>query len=639
MDEIEKIKNNPEKIKTMMRKQYTQGLEHVTPQRIERRNLHKKLFQKPLKQWSVVSRNLWRYMKLWMAITTLDWIQVFFKPKTSNVSQEVTFNTNKVAKADHAEMWMDKIDWNTFWNVGLYWLACNAYIGWDMIDKHPVVTSINPLDIIPDPQYQEAEDMRFIGFEQRCDIYSLTEDDWYFWIKEIIERKGQVLPEHDTTRSSILSAGNYPVAISDDWMIDIYHHYITYEGKKYLTSWVGAREILVKIIEIEAKTSSEKKDNRKVTFPVQFYRSNPVSWQFFWANYWDEAGQYADAETILDNLELILARKIAMGDDRFINTSIVDIKTFQTKTPWGRMIPVKLGQWEDIRQSIFTVPQDTPWQLPQYVSQKLKQRQEETTAMGNLAYGISPDWNQTKGEISILQQNMNTLFSYSITMLMRGHRRFWKLWHSYYVYNLNPKSKKFISISKWGGVSNVFEFTKKEFAPDVPMEVEIQSIQQEKQEKKEKFARFQIIMGTILPNTKPWSYAFNEIMREYLTLWELEKDEIMKFVPYTIGEIKAMEWLVLLEWGEKPASPQDWQDYDVFINYYSFAPDSDEKFEIMQEYIDAKKVQDQMEKQASLMAWIPQQQWGKVDSIAQGQVWNMLAQESSWQMPSLQTIG
>ena len=640
---IEAIKKNYVSLQKQASKEYDLWLDHVAMQRVSRRLLHKKLFQQPTKKGQVISRTLWRYMKLWMSINVLDWTIVEFTPMGWNVASEISNNINKVYKYDYKAMWMFDVDWQVKWNVWLHGLWVKVFSGWDSIDKMPTCESVDPLSVIPDPQFQNAKDMRFIWFEQRANIHSLTERDWYFGVKQIIQRKWEVSMELDENRSSILNANWYPVTISDDWMIDIYHHYINYKGKKYLTSWVWDRKILVKIIELEPKTKAEKRDPRKIKFPVEFFRSNPILWVFFGANFWDEIGQYTDAETVLDNLELILARKVAMGDDKFINTSIVDIKTIQSKTPWGRLIPVKLDDNENINNSIFSIPQENPWQLPQYVGQKLRTRQEETTAISDVAFGVSPQGNQTKAEIQTLQQNLNGILSYSVTMMMRSEKRCWEIWYSYYVFNLHPNSKKFIALTKGGWPSDIFEFKKWDFILDLPVIVEVKSKAQEKQRKEQKFARFQIIMGTVLPNTKPWSYAFNEIMREYMTLGDLEKDEVMKFLPYSVDEIDAMEWLTLLEWAwadvEKPAWPKEWQDYDIFINYYSFAKDSEEKNDIIREYIDAKKAQAQAEKQMALAGWPAQEMspegW-EVDAIAQGQVWNMLAQEQT--PPSTQNL-
>jgi len=644
MDLIEQIKNNYVDLQKIVDDQYQKWLNHVSIQRVEKRQIHNELFKKPKVKWAIASRTLWRYMKLWMAINVLDWTLVEFTPLWKNIISEFASNVNKVYNYDYKAMSMFDIDWQVKWNVWLYWLWCKAFVGWDSIDKHPVVQSVDPLSIIPDPQYQHAKDMRFIWFEQRANIYDLTEDRWFFWVDEIIRRKWEVSIELDETRSSLLNANSYPVEISDDWMIDIYYHYISYKWKKFLTVWVWDRKILIKIVELKPKTKAEKLDNRKITFPVEFYRSNPIANLFFWASFWDEIWQYANAETVLDNLELILARKIAMWEDKFVDTSILDIKTLKNKTPWWRYIPIKLEDNRDIRASIFSIPQDNPWQLPQYVWQKMWRKIEETTAISDVAFGVSPNWNQTKAEIQTLQQNLNTILAYSVTMLMRSEKRCAEIWYSYYVYNLPANSKKFIAVTKWSWPSDIFEFKKKDFAIDCPVLIEVKSKAQEKQRKEKKFARFQVIMWTILPNTQPWSYAYNAIMREYLTLWDLERDEVTKFLPYSVDEIDAMEWLTLLENWEKPASPKEWQDYDIFINYYSYARDDEKwyKQQIIREYIEAKKVQEQLKKQQALMWWMEQmmwwEEWWKTDNIAQAQMWNSLIQQDSNKMPSVQDL-
>ena len=144
-------------------------------------------------------------------------------------------------------------------------------------------------------------------------IYHLKKSDGYVNVEEIKHfSSGCTSSDIDLDRAALLDANDYEVDVSADGMVDIYYHYMTFAGRKYLTAWMKDRTILVKIHEIKPKTKEQKADPRKIKFPVVLFRSDPIPGLFFGASIWDQIGQYQNVEEILDNLEIVIARKNAM---------------------------------------------------------------------------------------------------------------------------------------------------------------------------------------------------------------------------------------------------------------------------------------------------------------------------------------
>lgn len=636
---IEQIIKDPTKIQKEVDSQYIKWYAHVLSQRNSKRELHKRLLPQPIKAWFTKSRLLWRYMKIWMSLNVLDGIIVNFTPMGGVTSHEVANNVNKTAKYDYKAMGLFNIDFQLKWHIGLFGLWCKLLPGWDSISNKPIADVADPLTIIPDPQNWIWSDMRYIWFTKRMNIYHLSKEDGYINIEEIKHfSRGCTSTDIDLDRAALLNSQDYEVDVSADGMVDIYYHYMTYAGRKYLTAWMKDRKILVKIHELKPKTKEQKADPRKIKFPVVLFRSDPIPGLFFGASIWDQIGQYQNVEEILDNLEIVIARKNAMGEDKIINTSVIDIKNFQRKQIWGRVIPAKLEAWERVSDSIFTLPVDNVGQFPQYINEKVKSKPGEVTWYSDIAFGISPDGNQTKWEIAALQENLNQFLSYSKTLIMHSEIEFWDMWYSFYVYNLSAKSTKHIAISKGNGPADLYEFKKSDFILDVPVIVEVKSKADEDSRKERMFARMQMIMGTLLPNMEKWSHPYNELLRRYLEYGQLERDEVMKYVWYSVDEIDALDGLELLnhEDPQKPRSPEEGDDPKAFILIYSLAKKSQVQRDIIEEYIDFER---QIKKSAMLggmpMEWTP---W-EADQMAQAQVWNMISQESKNNtMPSLKNI-
>jgi hypothetical protein len=95
-------------------------------------------------------------------------------------------------------------------------------------------------------------------------------------------------------------------------MCDIYDHFTIYDGKKWLTTWANERSNLIRAIEIEPLTESEKRKPTKVKFPIQLHRRKPKYGSVFGVSIADEILQFQDAISILTNLQLIQARNLAL---------------------------------------------------------------------------------------------------------------------------------------------------------------------------------------------------------------------------------------------------------------------------------------------------------------------------------------
>jgi len=100
--------------------------------------------------------------------------------------------------------------------------------------------------------------------------------------------------------------------LDDEGMVDLYDHYMIYDGKKWLTTWANERGLLIRAIEIEPLTEAERRKPTKTKFPVQLHRRKPKLGSAFGVSIADEVMMYQDNISILTNLNLIMARQLAL---------------------------------------------------------------------------------------------------------------------------------------------------------------------------------------------------------------------------------------------------------------------------------------------------------------------------------------
>lgn len=619
---IEDIKANPSALKMQVEKYYQNGRDHVILKRNKKRNQLKKLFPTPEKLGKIYSRVIWKYMQLFMAINVLDWTDVYFTSKGTDIrAQEAGNNANKVAQYDYEAMDKFDIETLTTWFIWLLGVSVEAFIGWDDVEEQPIVTAVDPLAVVPDPQdWSSREVKRFIWFDERFEYWDLKYDENLFDTHLII--KWSVSEEVNLNKQARDSSQGYNSMLSDDEVVDIFTCFIKFKWRKYYTKWANNRTLLISIAEVEPRTKAQKKDISRVKFPVVIKRAKPIFWSWFGVSVMDETEQYQDNESILLNLEMILARKNAMWADRYINSKKIDIKSLNGKKPWGRNVPVKLDEWENMNNAVWMEPLETSGQMPQLMRWELKRGLQEETWISSIAFGVSPEWNQTKWEIQSLTRNINQLLSYSNTLMMKEEKLWWEIWYEYYVYNLPATSKKYVTLTKWQGLSDNFEFKRSDFLLDYPVVVRVTSKSEEEKKRNKRFAKRSMMAGTVLANLKKWSHSFNQYMRKYMEDGGFDKDEYMTYFDYSPSEIRALQGLDLLNaFEEKPSSPEKWEDYQTFINIYSLAKDSKAKQDIITEYTNAY-LWEQLNQPTP-------EEMGQVDKMGQAQMWNLVASEVS----------
>lgn len=159
-------------------------------------------------------------------------------------------NAKLAAKFDYEDMdlyevWEDVVNHNA-----LYGLSATVIDGWDDEEVQTIVGTVDPLSIIPDPQNWRGSKMRFIGFERRVQIDTIKSNPAYKNVDE--------LELSATSRETSLTkrAQDNANGVTNQWddtegLVDIYDHFTTFEGKKWLTTWANDFSVLLRAVEIE----------------------------------------------------------------------------------------------------------------------------------------------------------------------------------------------------------------------------------------------------------------------------------------------------------------------------------------------------------------------------------------------------
>lgn len=194
------------------------------------------------------------------------------------------------------------------------------------------------MSVIPDPKNWRGSKMRFIGFERRV-TKEYLDGNKFKNVDKIEESDSFEMQKYDRKMNS---ANGTTYQACEEGLYNIYDHYTTHDGKKYLTTWANNRTLCIRMIELEGLSEAERKKPSKVSFPVQIHRRKPIYGRFFGASIADEVLQYQDSISMLVNLQNVQARLSALGPDKFVDQNLgIDAGILGTKLPGGRIIPVR----------------------------------------------------------------------------------------------------------------------------------------------------------------------------------------------------------------------------------------------------------------------------------------------------------
>ena len=124
------------------------------------------------------------------------------------------------------------------------------------------------------------------------------------------------------------SAYNYVMPTSCDdlktnFSLDVYHHFTNFNGKKYIVTLTDARRTVLRIKEIEPVLKEEKKNPAMIQFPIILNYWKPRRNDPFGESICDKLDDKQIAKTILFNLNIIKAKKEALGGDFIWNSRLI----------------------------------------------------------------------------------------------------------------------------------------------------------------------------------------------------------------------------------------------------------------------------------------------------------------------------
>lgn len=234
---------------------------------------------------------------------------------------EYTENINTLAQFDQEEMGLDKINYTTQWNRLFYGVGIRAFSHWDSVKKVPVFVSVDPLTWFPDPNGY-LDNHRFHGFEFEATDSELN-SKIYKNLDQIKPSNSKELEEKRTKINELRKKGDTSVQASGVPIYNIYNHYTTYKGKKYLVTLTNEMSLCIRCEEITAVYDEEKKDSMNISYPIVINYFDPIEGDPYGLSICDILEDKQKTQQLFMNLNKIKAEHETWGDVFLVDTNVV----------------------------------------------------------------------------------------------------------------------------------------------------------------------------------------------------------------------------------------------------------------------------------------------------------------------------
>ena len=346
-------------------REYQEWRNYVNPKRIQYRN--RVIRRNKQRKWvdKININMIANAIDTMIATSYTDGLTVNFAPKDWRIGQEKADNLNYMAEFDNNEDDYQQVYYQKEQDRYFFGVSIRHRYGRDDTRKVPLFAVINPLSWIPDPQPSQTgrfdgKNYRYHGFDMETTLLDLAADDTYDkdTLNEIVA--GLFSSETKLNRNTYAQAYNYIMpttveGLKHNFALGIYHHFTNFEWKKYQITTTADRAKVIRIREITPVLEEEKKDPNQMSFPIILNYRKPRRNDAFGESVCDRLDDKQIAKTILFNLNIIKAKKEALGWDFIWNSRLIKNKNDILKpTTNGRNIFV------DTQENLGNVGMEIP---------------------------------------------------------------------------------------------------------------------------------------------------------------------------------------------------------------------------------------------------------------------------------------
>lgn len=544
--------------------------------------------------------------------------------------EEKSRKLNKLAEYDAEIMKKDRKDVKWLWNIAFYGVWLRIRTNWNKHNKTIEYRNINPLFWYPDPNWDNIDGFDYHGFEVITTKEKLRKkaanSEKYFNIEDVTAWENEATSTFDNIQQT--SAGVWSSHTPDK--VILYHHYTSFNWKKYHIVLANNRKLVIKCDEIEAITEEEKKNPRNVPFPVNVTNVFPIDGDPFGVSYMELILDYQRAKNRLMNLALYKEeRNAGFGVYLYDKSKINNANQLEERNPnWPAFVPADWMDWW-IAWAVQPIQEErVDWNTLNIADKIDMEAAWETNMTASNRW--LPYWpDTTLGEAKMQQINSNLIFSLDSQIISMWEEDFWKdMRYRSLIEFISATEKKKARL--WTGLSWVIvQIEWKDLRNWEDPDLKVVSMKEKKERDKKKLQMYLSREPLIMQDPNIPQISKILFQREVMRLAWVEEERVMLYHKLTPDERRAIRYTKLInEWVKPKNMFKPWIDLYTYWIYIQKAEDSDLKEKVLWE------VEDQMLKEwLSTQNAVAPDQWlkGMANSMWSQMTSNLIKQQGEWE--------
>lgn len=534
--------------------------------------------------WQAVkSKSLYTYRNLFLSSLYKNKPLVLFQGRKQGDSQYAD-TWNNLLKFDYEELDEDAFTYKKISNSVDYGIYLAVDEGWDKVTESPKKKLYNPLCWIPDPYFDLVKWFNFHGFEL---LLSDEEVDKQYSNKELMLTKEELKDLKDKLKgwyeqwlqnwAEWLGVGeiDFYTYKSPLKQYSVYRHFTKFNWRWYLTEWANNRTLLIRLEEVKAVRSEEKKDPTTIPCPVVHSWLLPKEWDPYWVCVWDLAKDNQDSEETVMNLLINKVNEETFSGITVYNEDVVDWEDLAHRKLWSRkFVPSK---WNlENRKIIENIQTQTSWSGDGYNLKSMIDNKftKEIWFDEQSIWVYAKTITATQSEL--LQANQNVRLSTMFKVFLRGEKKYWDvLWYRSYQAHFKMSSKKNIVLNNW--IWQVtFTVMWKDLNTKLDLHLSLQTVIDQKEQDEKNKAAYAASYQPLMEQA--WQFGKIELTRKYADVMWMDKELVNMIYEFPQEYNQALLDLELLNLNEDVWEIRDMsENHQIYINVYNQAVDTEAK--------------------------------------------------------------
>ncbi len=349
---------------------------------------------------------------IWFSYT--DWVSAQFVSSTWRVWEEEADNRQMTAQYDANQAEYSQMNYQKQRDRFFYGVWIRIKVGWDDVLKQPIFESASPMNWYPDPLPTQKwiyswNAYRFHWFDILTNYYELK-NNWNYDDEDLVTMSNKLSKEEQQKILAEIHSWNYNYSGLDprieNFATTIYRHYTRLKDQLLLVETDSNVTKILRCEKIKAILSSEKKNPMLNRMPVVLNYYSPKRNDPCWISVTDLLNDKQRAKSILMNLNLIKAKKEALGDDVLYEAEFLkNSKDFMKPSVDRKFIWVDT-KWRWLENAMFAVPKPQIHADTQYMIWEIDKAVIADTNIDEVTSWVVPQNWQTATAIDYSQWNM-----------------------------------------------------------------------------------------------------------------------------------------------------------------------------------------------------------------------------------------